>query len=146
MDTILQCLTPSTIPQAMDANKIAYGALLSTLPHAAFHDEPGLCWFETGIPNDLFNGVLQTNMEQEALPATIERVLAHFQRQRLPFQWHIGPNSRPADFGNMLEAYGIGHVEDEPGMAVDLLALSEDQPVPFNFGFHPVTTEHLLRQ
>ncbi|MGH2497143.1 MAG: GNAT family N-acetyltransferase [Ktedonobacteraceae bacterium] len=146
MNNVLQDLSPSTIPLAMDANKIAYGTLLSTLPHAAFHEEPGICWFETGIPNDLFNGVLQTNVQPETLPAVIERILTHFQQRRLPFQWHIGPTSQPANFENLLPAYGIGHVEDEPGMAVDLLALNEDIPVPSNFGFHPVTTEQLLRQ
>jgi GNAT superfamily N-acetyltransferase len=146
MDNILQELTPTTIPPAMDANKFAYGSMLGTLPQAAFHDEPGLCWFETGIPNDLFNGVLQTTMEPEALPAAIERVLAHFGQRRLPFQWHIGPTSRPAHFGNLLETHGIGHIEDEPGMAVDLLALNEDLAIPSNFSFHAVTTEKLLQQ
>ena len=146
MNNALQDLSPSTIPLAMDANKLAYGAFLSTLPHAAFHEEPGICWFETGIPNDLFNGVLQTNMEPEALPVAIGRVRAYFRQQRLPFQWHIGPTSLPENIRNLLEANDIRHVEDEPGMAVDLLALNEDIPVPSTFGFHPVTTEHLLRQ
>ena len=59
MDEILQEISASTIPPAMDANKIAFGALLGTLPHAEFHDEPGLSWVETGISNDLFNGVIQ---------------------------------------------------------------------------------------
>jgi ribosomal protein S18 acetylase RimI-like enzyme len=85
-------------------------------------------------------------MEPEALPATIERVLAHFGQRCLPFQWHIGPTSRPAHFGDILEAHGIGHVEDEPGMAVDFLALNEDLTIPPNFGFHAVTTEKLLHQ
>jgi predicted GNAT family acetyltransferase len=146
MDKILQEISASTISQAMDANKISFGTLLGTLPHAAFHDEPGLCWVETGIFNDLFNGVLQTSREPEALPATIERVLAHFQQRRLPFQWHIGPTSRPSHPGDILKAYGIGHVEDEPGMAVDLHALNEDIVIPPNFGFHAVTSEELLRQ
>ncbi len=146
MDDILQDLSSVTIPQAMDASKIAFGTLLGTLPHAEFHAEPGLCWVETGVPNDLFNGVLQTTMEAEALPATIERVLTHFQQRHLPFQWHIGPTSRPANFGNLLASYNIQHVEDEPGMAVDLLALNEDIPMPPTFAFHPVTSEHELQQ
>ena len=146
MGDILQDLSPGTIPQAMDANKIAFGALLGTLQHAAFHQEPGLCRVETGVPNDLFNGVLQTDMDAEQLPAAIERVLTHFQQRHLPFQWHIGPTSRPANFGGVLEAYGVQHVEDEPGMAVDLHALNEGSPIPSNFGFHPVTNENMLHQ
>ena len=118
MNNILQNISPSTIPLAMDANKMAFGALLGRLPHAEFHEEPGLCWFETGVPSGLFNGVLQTNIEPAALPTTIERVLTHFQQRRLPFQWHIGPSSSPTNFGDLLDANGIGHVEDEPGMAI----------------------------
>lgn len=146
MDNILQELTPSTIPPAMDSNKIAYARLLSTLPQAAFHIEPGLCWFETGISNDLFNGVLQTNMEPEALPTAIERVLAHFRQQHLPFQWHIGPTSRPAHYRKILEEQSIAHIEDEPGMAADLLALNEDFAIPPGFEYRIVNSEDLLRQ
>jgi predicted GNAT family acetyltransferase len=146
MNNILQDLSPSTIPPAMDANKMAFGALLGRLPHAEFHEEPGLRWFETGVPSGLFNGVLQTNIEPAALPTTIERVLTHFQQRRLPFQWHIGPSSSPTNFGDLLDANGIGHVEDEPGMAVDLLVLNEELTVSSNVVFQPVTDDAQLQQ
>jgi hypothetical protein len=125
-NTILQDCSPERVALALDANKIAFGILLSTLPDATLHGEPGLLWFETGIAHDVFNGVLQTRLSPEALPATIERVLAHFQQRRLPFHWHLGPCSQPATFGDLLETHGIGHDEDEPGMAVDLLSFNED--------------------
>jgi GNAT superfamily N-acetyltransferase len=145
-NTILQDLTPDHMALALDANKIAFRTLLSTLPHATLHEEPGLLWFETGIAEDHFNGVFQTHLESEALPATIERLRAHFQQQNLPFQWHIGPCSQPAKFGDLLEAHGISHDEDEPGMALDLLALNEDLPVTSNLVIHPVLTRDQLHQ
>lgn len=146
MNNILQDLSSARTAQALDANKIAFGTLLSTLPRAALHTEPGLLWFETGVPDGLFNGVVQTQLEREALPTAIERVLAHFQQQRLPFHWHVGPSSQPTSFGDLLVAHGIGHVEDEPGMAVDLLALNEDLLLASNLTIEPVTTDELLRQ
>ena len=146
MNNILQDLSPARVAQALDANKIAFGTLLSTLPRAALHTEPGLRWFETGVPDELFNGVVQTQLEQEALPAAIERVLAHFQQRRLPFHWHVGPSSFPINFGDLLAAHGIGHVEDEPGMALDLLTLNEDLPLASNLTIQPVTTDELLHQ
>jgi GNAT superfamily N-acetyltransferase len=145
-NTILQDLTPGSMALALDANKIAFGTLLSTLPHAILHKEPGLVWFETGIPDEVCNGVLQTRLEREALPATIERILTHFQRRNFPFHWHLGPCSQPTDFGDLLEAHGIGHDEDEPGMAADLLALNEDLPVPSNLAIHPVMTKNQVHQ
>ncbi len=135
-----------TLAMSIDANKIAFGTLLSTLPHAILHDEPGILWFESGVHEAIFNGVLQTRLAAEELPATIERVQEHFQQRRLPFQWHIGPSSQPANFGDLLIARGIFHDEDEPGMAVDLLSLNEDLPVASNIVFHPVLDDVLLHQ
>lgn len=59
-DIILQDFTPSHIRQAINDYKIAYGTLLSTLPQAVLHTDPGICWFETGIALGLFNGALHT--------------------------------------------------------------------------------------
>jgi GNAT superfamily N-acetyltransferase len=125
---------------------MAFAALLSTLPGAVLHEEPGLYWFETGVPLDLFNGVLQTRLEAAALPAAIDRVQAYFQQRRLPFHWRLGPSSQPADFGPLLEARGISHVEDEPGMAVDLFALNEALPVTSSVTIHPVTSDEQVSQ
>ncbi len=146
MNDILQDLSPSCTALALDANKIAFGTLLSTLPHAAFYDDPDLLWFETGVPDELFNGILQTHLEPQALPSAIERVLAHFRQRNLPFHWHVGPSSQPMHFGDLLQARGISHVEDEPGMAGDLLALNEDLPVASNLIIQPVMTDELLHQ
>lgn len=145
-NTILQDHSPKRVALALDTNKIAFGTFLSTLPHAALHDEPGLLWFETGIAHDVFNGVLQTRLSPEVLPTTIERVLAHFQQRCLPFHWHLGPCSQPATFGDLLEAHGIGHDEDEPGMAADLHSLNEDLPAVSNLIIHPVINENLVYQ
>jgi GNAT superfamily N-acetyltransferase len=145
-DMILQDLSPGSTAPALDANKIAFRTLLSTLPHAVLHDEPGLLWFETGISADNFNGVMRTRLEPEALPAAIERLLAHFQQRNLPFQWHIGPCTQPTNLGDLLEAHDISHDEDEPGMALDLLALNEDLPVVPNLVMDPVLTEGQLHQ
>src|SRR5258708_22526094 len=146
MKNILQDLSPARVAQALDANKIAFGTLLSPLPRAALHTEPGLRWFETGVPDELFNGVVQTQLEQEALPAAIERVLAHFQQRRLPFHWHVGPSSQSTNFGDLLAAHGIGHVEDEPGMAVDLLTLTQDLPRASHLSIQPFTNDRLFHQ
>lgn len=146
MSSTLQELSPATVPLALDANIIAYRSLYGSLPGAELHDDEDILWFETGIPNDLFNGVLQTRLEPDVLPAAIERILAHFQQRHLPFHWHVGPSSQPTNFGNLLESYGISHVEDEPGMAVDLLALNEELPVASHLSIHAVTTLAMLEQ
>lgn len=145
-NTILQDASPARVALALDANKIAFGTLLSTLPHAQLHNEPGLLWFETGVNGSPFNGVLQTRLAPEALPDAIERVRSHFQQRRLPFHWHLGPDFQPANLGGLLEAYGINHDEDEPGMAADLLSFNEDLPAVANLSIYPVMAEDQVRQ
>lgn len=145
-NTILQDFSPARVAQALDANTVAFGILLSTLPHATLHDEPGLLWFETGVNDSPFNGVLQTRLAPEALPDAIERVRRHFEQRRLSFHWHLGPEVQPANLGDLLIEHGIGHDEDEPGMAADLLARDFDLPTVSNLNISPVTTEDHVRQ
>ncbi len=145
MTDILQKLDPATIALTLDANKIAYGAYLSTFPGAVLHNDPGICWFETGVPLDQFNGVLQIQLDSATLPAAIDRVLTHFQQRGLPFQWHLGPSSQPRNITALLHARGITHVEDEPGMALELRALNEEVPLAPNVTIQPVTTPEDLR-
>jgi ribosomal protein S18 acetylase RimI-like enzyme len=147
-DFTLHDFTPSRIRQAIDDYKIAFGTLLSTLPQGAMHNDPGICWFETGLPLGLFNGVLRTDLPPAELPEEIERVKAHFERRHLPFMWHVGPTSQPANLGDFLQARGIVHDEDEdePGMAVDLLALNEDLPVSSALAIQQVASREQVEQ
>lgn len=147
-DFILQDFTPSRIQQAIDDYKIAYGTLFSTLPGATLHHDPGIRWFETNIPLGLFNGVLYTNLPPIALADEIERIKAHFEQRHLPFLWHVGPTSQPANLGDFLQARDIVHDEDEdePGMAVDLLALNEDLPASSSITIQQVTSREQVEQ
>ena len=143
---VLEDSSPEQMALALDASKIAAGVLLSTLPQAILHDEPGLLWFETGLALDAYNGVLRTNLSREELPDTARRILAHFRERRLPFHWHVGPFSQPY-FGDLLEAEGISLDEDEPGMGLDLrTTIAEDVPVAPSLVVEEVLAESQLRQ
>ena len=139
----------STIPQVIDNSMIAYHTLfstLSTLPNAQLHDDADLLWFQTGVPLDLFNGVVRTNGASPTLTTSIDNVIAHFQQRNLPFHWNVGPTSQPANIGELLIARGIKHVEDEPGMAVELDAVNEHLPLSNNVIIQRVTTHEQLAQ
>jgi len=146
MNEILQDLSPSAVPQAMDANAIAFWTLFSHLPQVELHNDPGIRWFETGIRHDVFNRVFQTRLETDAFPVEIDRVSSYFQQSSLPFLWHIGPSSRPSNLGLLLQARGLIHYETEPGMAVDLLSINEHIPVATQLTIQPVTSEEQLQQ
>jgi GNAT superfamily N-acetyltransferase len=144
VSSILENPSPEAISPATAANKVAHGAFLSRVPGGRWHDEPGIAWFETGVALGLLNGVVRTELAPGDAPAAIDRVLAHFQARRLPFHWRLGPTSRPPGVGELLTARSIAHVEDEPGMAVDLHALREDPPLAADLQIVPVTTDAQL--
>ena len=134
------------ITQALDANKIAFGTLLSYLPYALLHADFDVYWFETGVPNSLFNGVLQVHRQSQDLLPAVTRVITHFRRRNIPFHWHVGPCSYATNLGDLLSAHGIKHVEDEPGMYIDLHLLRAEVPVVPHFVIEEVTTIEQIHQ
>lgn len=128
---------------------IAYHTLFSTLPtlpDAHLHDDPDLLWYETGVPLDLFNGVLRTNGASNTLTTSIDKVITHFQQHNLPFHWNVGPTSQPANISDLLIARGIKHAEDEPGMALAIDTLNEQLPLSNNVSIQRVTNYEQLAQ
>lgn len=147
MNAILHDFSSARLSQALDANKVAFWTLFfSRFPKTTFHDDPGMLWFETGIRHDIFNRVLHTSLASDTCSVTIEHVISYFQQHRLPFLWHRGPSSSPANLGSLLESYGMTHYETEPSMAVDLLKLNENLPIASQLTIHLVTTNELLEQ
>lgn len=146
MEDILQNFTPVSIRTAIDANEIAYGRFLAGQPGAIWHHESGLNWFETENQLSIFNGVLHTHLTPDNLPSEIERIRSHFEQRHLPFHWRIGPTSQPASLEDYLQAHGIAFDYEEPGMAVDLLALHEEIRVSSEIVIQPVTTREQLWQ
>src|SRR2546430_2469062 len=104
MDNILQDFSSAKIAQALVANEIAFWTqLFGQFPQAKFYNDSGILWFETGIRHDVFNRVIKTRIEPEALHTTLHRVIGSFQERRLPFLWHMGPSSHPANLGSLLQ-------------------------------------------
>lgn len=146
MNTVLQDLSPSAVVLAHGASEVAFWLqLFCHLPETAFHDDPEIFWFETGIRHDIFNRGMQTNLEL-APPVGIEGIIGHFQQSRLPFLWHLGASSHLPHGRSVLESYGLTHYETEPVMATDLLRFNEDSSVAPPLAIQPVTTDEQLQQ
>ncbi|QBD80357.1 GNAT family N-acetyltransferase [Ktedonosporobacter rubrisoli] len=147
MDTILHDFSTTKLSQAQDANKAAFWTLLLRhLPEAQLHTDTGMLWFETRIRHDVFNRVIQCNLAPDTCSATIESIVDYFRQNSLPFLWHRGPSSSPANLGSLLEASGMTHYETEPAMAVDLLKLNEDLQVASQLTIRRVKTSAMLEQ
>ncbi len=60
--------------------------------------------------------------------------------------WSVGPFTQPTDLGSRLEAHGLAHAEELPGMAVDLRAFDEDASFPSALTVELASDEETLRE
>ena len=118
--------SPAELVAAIEANMAEFWKCFGRLPGAELHDEPDLLWFATGVPDGSLNGVIHSQFTDDDAASRIDETLEYFERRRLPMQWWVGPSSRPADLGELLEARGLASRPwRPPGMAVDLDVLPE---------------------
>jgi GNAT superfamily N-acetyltransferase len=89
-------------------------------PGAVVADTGTLRWYRTPVGYEGLNGVLWARLPEPGLDAAVERALAPFRETGTPMLWHVGPTSSPRPLPRALEAAGLAHHEEEPGMVADL--------------------------
>jgi GNAT superfamily N-acetyltransferase len=148
MSAISQDVSSAGMAAAIEANLNAVYPLFGRAPATELHDDAAdLRWYITpDVPYPLFNHVYWTRLPQEAIDARIEEVRQHVAAHQVPLMWSVGPFSSPSDLGSHLEAHGLAHVEEIPGMAVDLQALNEDIPFPAELEIERVSNAEVLRE
>src|SRR5262249_2356819 len=98
------------------------------------------------VPFPWCNGVFRAHLAPQEKDLKIAATLTHFKSRHLPMMWWTGPSTRPTDLGERLQAHGLQHAEDAPGMAVDLRALTEELPTPSGLTIEPVGDVETLRR
>jgi GNAT superfamily N-acetyltransferase len=147
MSEILSDLSIPTIVGAIEANPVEYWrTCCSHLPHAELYDGPDMTWFVTDIPFAPFNQVILTRLPTHGIDARIDETMAHFEARKVPMLWSVGPSVRPADLGAYLEKRGLTDAGAMTGMAVDLLALREEAPMPSGLTIEPVSDVEMLER
>jgi GNAT superfamily N-acetyltransferase len=126
MPEILKDLSPSALIMAIEANQFDLWRILAQMLQTELHHEPDMIWFSTDIPFYLCNLVGRAQFQHNDIDARIDTTLTRFKSRGRPMSWWTGPVTRPTNLGEYLEAHGLTHVEDYPGMAVDLLTLNVD--------------------
>lgn len=147
MGTITQDASSAGMATAIEANLNATFSLLDRAPSTQLHDDdPDLRWYITPkVPHPLFNHVYFTSLpKEEDVDARIEELRKHFASHQLPLMWSVGPFSRPSELGSHLESHGLRCVEESPGMALDLIAINEDIPIPSELAIERVRNAEVL--
>lgn len=146
MNNILSDFSAPALISAMDANTQELSVLWGRALGAEFHEKPEQQWFISGLPFELCNGVVRTAFTAADVDAKIDEITKHFIERNVPAAWLVGPSTQPADLGSRLEAHGWILGETDPGMAIDLLTLREDDSLPPGLVIKEVSDGEKLKQ
>lgn len=127
---ILRDGSAGALVAAIEENEVAYWLYRARHAGWEIHEGLGLTWFRSGLLNPNANAVLRTNLAPAEADDTIDEVMRELPGQGLPMVWWWGPGRRPRDLGERLLRRGFVTPGLDPGMAVELAALNEDQPAP----------------
>jgi GNAT superfamily N-acetyltransferase len=145
---VTELISPSAAAAMLDANQVAFAAMLGDLPGATRHGDGGLWWVDTGVPDSQFNGAYMApdSGDDDEYAASVAEVVTHFRRRGLPFRWQVGMRPEPVDAGHILLGNGLRHVEDEPGMWLDLETLAHEPVRVDGLEIRPVRDPDSLRE
>ena len=94
---------------------------------------PDITWTTTDIPYFIFNLVLHIRDDLTEPGSVIDAAILRAKSRNVPIGWWVGPSNPFSDLGNRLESNAFVHGAKLTGMAVDLLALNENSPMPHGF-------------
>ncbi|NIS81020.1 MAG: hypothetical protein GTO14_12615 [Anaerolineales bacterium] len=146
MSEIVGDLSPSTLVEAIEANMFDFWMNLGRSPQVELYDGPDMIRLTCDIPSLLLNNVLRAQFTHDEIDTGIEETLSHFKSRSLPIRWITSPSMRPVDLDNYLEAHGLTHITDFPGMAVHLPELNEDLTTPSDLSIEHVGDLKTLEQ
>lgn len=107
------------------ANRIEMLVYLGISPLAEKHLTDELAWVITGVLSNDYNGVAWFRLTETQVNPVIAEILGRFSSRKVPFVWHVGSDSRPADLAHRLEAHGCRRLHPGVCMGADLLTLNE---------------------
>ncbi len=130
MSGILRDTSPEALVAAIEANTrdafVRWGQALG----AELHDDAEVQWFVSGVPLQLWNGVVRAQFAAGGVDAKIDAALRHFAAHQVPMSWLIGPSTRPPNLGRLLEEHGLTLDSEAPGMAAHLLQAPTTMVLP----------------
>jgi GNAT superfamily N-acetyltransferase len=130
MDEFLTDLSPSALTRAITENCYAFSPFSHGWEGVEVYDGEDVNWVITGIRFPPTNCAFHTNLKPENVDSTIEKFKARGIAKNMPLSWYIGPETRPVNFTESLTAHGFTSRGDGAGMAIDLLAMNESEPIP----------------
>lgn len=89
---------------------------------------PGLTIVNSGLPDNLFNYVMDADFSAAEADKKISEVTHMFLPQKIPFSWWVGPYDNPKDLGKYLENNGYQNTKNDAALYFDLDAWEDSIP------------------
>jgi GNAT superfamily N-acetyltransferase len=130
MNDFLTDLSNAALAHAVTENCYAFSPYSHGWKGVELHAGKDVNWVITNIPFPPTNCAFHTNIKPEDVDSTIEKFKSRGIAKNMPLSWYIGPETRPLNFTESLTAHGFTSRGDGAGMAIDLQAMNETEPLP----------------
>ncbi len=129
MSEFLTDLSDAALVKAVTENCYALTPFSQGWKGAETYSGNGVDWVVTDIFFPPSNAAFHTNLKPEDVDATIEKFKERGRARKVPLQWYIGPETKPANIGEKLSTHGFTTGGDGAGMAIDLHNM-KSEPMP----------------
>lgn len=128
MNKILRNPSISEINRAIETNLYDFWRTCTKIDveNVKYTENEKFYSFSAGIPLFLVNGVLDTKIPPEIAEETISEIIQSFKNDKLPFNWVVGPSSKPNNLRELLLMNNPSFVVDLPGLALNLKELNSE--------------------
>jgi hypothetical protein len=145
MTKILTDLSKAALAKAVTENCYAFSPFSHNWKGAEIYAGKDVNWVVTDIGFPPTNSAFHTNLTPENAGRAIEKFKARGRERNVPLGWYICEDTRPENFGEILETHGFTSRGDGAGMAVDLQAMNQNEPVPNGLEIIEVKDDNTLK-
>jgi len=110
------------VVEACELNYIDYWRTATST--GEYSERGGIVRCVTGLPQEIFNVVLYSRLDEGRAEASIDEAMDEFRARRIPMIWHVGRTTCPPEVSSLLERRGFPHDYDLIAMAADLASLA----------------------
>ncbi len=138
MPTPLQDTSESARIAAIENNLFAFFREWKRWSRMEVHDDPECLWSMSDIPFPLFNFIMRASLPDAEADKYIESAIARCKSHAISMLWWTGPASRPTDLGTKLIAHHFDHIDELPGMSLNLASWNDTETSIPNLIIKPV--------
>jgi ribosomal protein S18 acetylase RimI-like enzyme len=140
-------LDDPALHRAIETNLTGFFAgKLALLPGAQADVQREYTSFKTGHQSLWLNGIVPHDFTSGDVNVALLDCLKSFTDQQLPHFWMVPPSTLPKGLGERLKEAGLMQLDNMPGMAVCVLDLPLDQPLPEGIRTFRVEDDETLEQ